>query len=693
MKSQKNGVAVIIVLGLLALLMVLGVAFSVSMRVERTGSANYASTARTRQMVWAGLARAIGQINQTSTGMFPAGDYLASGGAGWGSSNTTDGVRLLTGKVRDHVPQVFLDLGYGDQRSQWLPLGGGDDREGYVAYMVLNLSDMLDANFVGGAVREGGRDASELVLVTNVMTAAELQRLVDRRTDPVRGPLESLADLKAITPAIPADLFSVYSRYLADTNRVNAVYMGTNVTEITANRNAILGAMRTVVGENRLRQEDVWFDYLLDYVDTNAAPRRLNGPNAKPVPLLNEVTPAVGRGAPALTTTGIVGDRGRSAEMIVEVWNASMTNRPGNQFLIIGDLSTTVDVRNDLGVIGSYAYTNSFATYPRKSPFLIQPDEFVIRGFPLFEGNWPPVDATTNNPQINISMEVLNLQVVRLSDNMVVDSALDVVFRFVYTGAYVLGPLAFTPESWQAIDPRINWHQGGWTNAPATITERDGLPNDGQNGKRVYASEGGMLYSPLELGHLLYLDEPTDRRNPNTEWAPWREFKVDGTGRHALLENLTTQQSEVRRGLVNANSLDPALIQQVFEKLPYPASADPSVAPAAADYLVANTVGNPLRNLSDALDLPWRTDLAGLGLSDIEWDTLQAASTGLMGVRQNLFLIVVTASAASEGLGVDSRGQVGWRGRQRAMAIVWRDPVANTLGLHDCFVQHFQWLE
>jgi len=693
MKNRKNGVAVIIVLGLLALLMVLGVAFSVSMRVERAGAANYSSAARTRQMVWAGLARAIGDINQTTTNAYPVGDFLASGGS-WGSNNTNSGVRLLTGKARDYVPEVFLDLGYDNQRSLWLPLGvGNDDREGYAAYMVLNLSDMLDANHVGGATREGGWDASELALVTNVLTAVELQRLVDRRTDPDLGPFESLAELKAMDPPdppVPADYFSVYSRYLVDTNRANAVYMGTNVTEITANRNAILGAMRGMLGAPRaFRQESVWFDYLLDYVDTNTVPRQLNGPNAKPVPLLNEVAPALGRAVPTLSLTGL------SGELVVEVWNPSMTSRPGQQYKIIGNMSTVVAVSNDLGTVGSYTYTSSFASEPRNSPFRLPPNQFRIQSFPVFGSTWPSVDVTTNNPQVNINVLVSNLQVIATSGNTVVESAAGVVFRFAFSGAYAAGPVAFTPQSWQAIDPRVNWHQRGWTNAPATITDRAGLPNAGQDGKRVYASEKGVLYSPLELGHLLCLGQETVPRDPNTEWSPWREFQIDGASRHALLENFTTHQSEVRRGLVNANSFDPTLIQLAFEQLPDPVPSASSVAAAAANYLVANNTVNPFRNLSDTLDLSWRTDLAALGLNDVEWDSVLAYSTGLLGVRQNLFLIVVSASAAGQQMGqrVGTQEQVMHRGRQRALAVVWRDPVENPQGLHDCFVQHFQWLD
>ena len=122
LRNRKDGVAVIIVLGLLALLMVLGVAFSVSMRVERTGAANYGNAVRTRQMVWAGLARAIGAINRRTPDMYPSGDVLVSGASSWGVTNG-GGVRLLTGKARDYVPDIFLADGITDIRSKWLSLG------------------------------------------------------------------------------------------------------------------------------------------------------------------------------------------------------------------------------------------------------------------------------------------------------------------------------------------------------------------------------------------------------------------------------------------------------------------------------------------------------------------------------------------------------------------------------------------
>jgi len=696
-KNNKDGVAVIIVLGLLALLMVLGVTFSVSMRVERAGAANYATAVKNRQMVWAGLSRAIGKINSTiGDDMFPEGDFLVSGSSTWGS-NTASGVKLLKSpSVTNELPGVLSSLA-SQVKSEWIPIGGSsDDREGYVAYAVLNLSDMLDLHYVGGTNRSGGLDARELALVPGLLTAAAMDNLDDaRRSD---GPFETLGEFRAYYGRdVSTEAFVDYSRFLPDTNRTGAVYIGTNVAEMAANRTAIIGAMRAVLGVGNLRQESVWFDYLLDYVDTNMAPRRLNGPNAKPVPLLNEVAPAVGANALSLGQTTLSGD------IVVEVWNPSMTVRQGTYFKIIGNISTTVVVSNDLGVVVAYTNAYDFSTYPRNRRFLSPAaDRFGIAGFPAFQGNWPPV-AATNNPKVGVSISVRNLAVILDADGSVVDSATNVLFRFTYAGNYIAGPLALTPASWQTVDPRVNWHQRGWTNAPATLGAdgRSGLHNAGQQGKQVFAAERGGLYSALELGHLLCLGVPTayDRGRPidETEWSPWREFKVYGTGRHKLLEKFTTQGTGSRRGLVNANSGassgDPSLLQLAFEQLPAPA---PAVAAAAANYVVGHTQTNRFRSVSDMLDLPWQTNVAGLAVSDVQSDLLLSYSTGLLGVRQNLFLVVVAASGASQGMGSGGSAgvaEVDTRNSKRAMAVVWRDPVKNSVGQYDCFVRMFKWLD
>lgn len=694
MSNRKDGVAVIIVLGLLALLMVLGVAFSVSMRVERTGAANYSNAAKTRQMVWAGLARAIGDINQTTPGMFPDGDFLASGGS-WGTNNTSSGVRLLTGKARDYVPKVFLDLGYDNERSQWLPLGvSNDDREGYAAYMVLNLSDMLDANHVGGAVREGGTNVAEIVLdgipwsaPFNVATM-----VTERQND---GPFESLPEFSERT-GLPNDVLSTYSRYPRDYNRTNAVYIGGTVSNLIANQTEIIEHVRQAAGISLPNQHMAAgiFTNLLDYLDEDSIPRNLAGPGVEAVPMLNEV---------AMTNVMFVAPGGNTLNAVaiqggIETWYPFVQmNQAGLAFRLNGAYTMSLTVTDGSVVLTS---VSSNATFQSSTLTYGTSDTASFSYHPFISAVPAGGASVTNNPEVALALSISNLAVTVVGTGDVVDRV-NGVFSFSATGRYNTFP-SMTPVAYQTLAPQFNW-----TNQPpywmVSVASTIGTTNTQtqavlQNplfsgADRLHCSDRGRLYSALELGNL--------PRNIDSS-SILQTLRVFNHGasqpRDLILENFTIAEDAVQRGLVNVNTRDTSILEAVFRDMPYPYVGAPPLNAATRTavldlFVAAQTNGTVFGSLTDVLQLDWRTALPAL--SDVEREALVAYSTGLMGVRQNLFLIVVSASAAGQQMGerAGTQAQVMHRGRQRAIAVVWRDPVENAQGLHDCFVQHFQWLD
>lgn len=705
MNKRKSGVAVIIVLGLLALLMVLAVSFSVSMRVERAGAANYASAARTRQMVWAGLARAIGDINVKTPDAYPSGDFLVSGGSAWGT-NGASGVRLLTGKARDYVPDVYLDLGYDSLRSQWLPLGGGDDREGYIAYTVLNLSDMLDLNYVGGAaVREGGTNATELVLDSIGVDGATLASA--RGSD---GPFESLAEFKALYPGISSYALSAYSRYPQDTNRVNAVYIGGTVADLIGDENAIVSAIQAMAlagGQGALLEGNARavFTNLLDYIDEDSLPRNLAGPNTEAVPMLNEIavtnvflSPPAG---PLLQAVGVRGD--------IETWYPFLEmNRAGLDFRVRGDYRLEVTVTDP--VTSAITAASSNATFTSAQNLNYRTQRFA-RHNPYFAAAvlFPGGVSVTNTSPITVDLSISNLTVFVVGTGEIVDQV-DGVFTFSGSGTYSAFPGIQSSPSYQTIDPRYNWdrslpycwvaqpaHTIGTTNVQTAAVLATGDPRLERGGFWLHVSDRGRLDSPLEFGNLAHTDLPASILQT---FRVFRQARPDGSSpysRHHILENFTLNPVGVERGLVNANSRDPFIIETAFRNMPTPYVGGPPVSAAVLSALTnmiynIHDGGETFEQLVDLLDHDWRAEPALTALSNAELEALAAYSTGLLGVRQNLFLIVVSASAGSEGMGEDSRGEVGWRGRQRALALVWRDPVANPQGLHDCFIRMFMML-
>ncbi len=716
MRSRKNGVAVIIVLGVLALLMVLGVAFSVSMRVERAGAANYASSVSSRQLVWAGLARAVSDITVATPSFYPAGDFLVSRNstATW-NTNGVSGIMLGSGQVRDYIPGVLLPdndpTTADDYISEWLRLRSPEGMGGHVAYLVLNLSDLLDVNEVGGAPRMAGTNAEELVL-SGLLGAGQISTLNTRRA--ADGRFESLAEFKARVPAVPADLLVDFSRYPTDSNRTNALYIGGTVAEleVPTNRAAIVTRLAEVVksgdgGNLNAVQAALVFDNLLDYLDEDSTPRNLLGPNTEAVPMLNEVAPQAVRLIPSTNAYTFI------ARLGVETWFPFVqTNIFGHSFRLSGECEPTGTISEQLAdgswTSHSFVKTNRPTTLDKDQitpttsfPFPVQSHDIRMAA---------PSTPGASNQTFVINLAISNLVVKIDGTTNVVDSAGTTVFRFSTNGS-LAACQALAPMSYQVIDPRFNWMQTQWrvdspipggtntlgnTNLWTLFTlafRKTNRPAIEWN-SQMHVSDRGRLYSPLELGNIL--------RSGNQLWETFRVFSQSGTAasvlRHPLLENFTTDLEPVRRGLVNANSIDPTLLAPAFKDMPNPyvGGAPLGAAELAAVtnlFASARAAGTVFTNVTDLLDLNWRGAAALANKSDIELEALPAYSAGLLGVRQNLFLVGVTGSVAEEGMGVYGQQVVRTQARKTAVVLLWRDPVANAAGLHDCFVRYFKWMD
>ena len=208
--SNRSGVALIIVLGLVAILMIISVAFAIHMRVERAGAANLRHAAVARQIVKGGMAAAIAAIDKD------VGDEVV---APWFDENNVESLiynrteswynegsmverttnfwkgTLVSYDVNsrvEHVPAHFpaevddyLPYGlkyrsfankYGSYsiiQPEWLPVYsdvGNSSVVGRYAYFVLDTTGMLDANAQYGAeTRNLGRHASEIQLMPSVV--------------------------------------------------------------------------------------------------------------------------------------------------------------------------------------------------------------------------------------------------------------------------------------------------------------------------------------------------------------------------------------------------------------------------------------------------------------------------------------------------------------------------------------------
>lgn len=713
--GRKDGVAVIIVLGLLGLLMVLGVSFTVMMRGERAGAANYLGAAMSRHLAWAALSRAMDDINGTMSGdIYPPGDYLVSG-HDWNEPGNA--VALLNQDVRKYLPDIVLDFidsqnGGSLIRSSWITTDSGS-----MAYIVVNLSDMLDVNTVGGADRAGGESPAEIALERVLSPTQENQIIVDRQVAPF-DTLKAFRDYyetQGIT--MPADYFVTYSRFLPEPETPGitredisgaiddwATPVNPRYAEIGAAISQLLtGSANGLSNPFKIRMLFSMFQYLdPDYVPGAFAALMDEIPNYRKFPMINEIAYAPGT-LQALYNAG-TGQFGVRFRLDIETWFPFVAETPLPTLdAIQGQASITVRLDRPDGTPHFGPVTNvvpiDITTSIGGDPSFLEWQQST--GIQLF-GGIPP---TTNNLTAYVNVDIHDIEAIKAGVS--VGSIGSFPFEFDGAGAVAAagGPvnLSFGATSYEVDDPRLGFMQERWTaitngNSIGTI---NGVTDDlwAANPRLAFAypaytSNAGEFYSPLELGNLLV---PVFESGSWT-FSPWETVRVFDSApgaddRHPILDYFTVHTNAVRRGLVNVNTFDLATLQFAFDSVPVPGPVDGTPVGTNASAEISQilmdyreSVG-AFQRVDQMLDANWRQGTFS-AVPDYVINAMAAYTAGLLGVRQNLFLIVSTATE-----GQISQGAASLRGRNRALALVWRDPVANAEGLHDQFIQYFTWLD
>lgn len=156
---RRSGSALIIVLGFLSFMVVSAVAFAVYMRTERIASSGFHRSVAVRQMVKAGVANAIAEIDYSMGDYPPTGDFVyvpwQSSGLGGVVTFTRDvlnnNVRVLPFEGLAYLPPAIVNevrqgaLAYNTRTALWQNL---DYDIGRFAYVAVNVSDFFDVNKV-----------------------------------------------------------------------------------------------------------------------------------------------------------------------------------------------------------------------------------------------------------------------------------------------------------------------------------------------------------------------------------------------------------------------------------------------------------------------------------------------------------------------------------------------------------------
>ena len=287
-RNNRSGVALIIVLGLVAVLLIVSVAFTINMRVERAGAANLRHAVVARQVVKGAMAAAIAAIDEE------VGDDMAPQ---WYATNSPSDfvyerkyvdahnkpvtrtqwkntyvsydpsnlehvdANFFTPEVASYFPSGSSYKGYATKYvasgsttkevdlPEWLPVyadAGNKDVMGRYAFFVLDTSGLLDASCVNRTNRWMGRDPAEIHLAPALFSGEVLNAETLAANMVADGRYDSFAEFAARNesgnnpPIKNTRSFSTFSYEPMPTNEL--VYIGGDAASLRRNKRQIIKA-------------------------------------------------------------------------------------------------------------------------------------------------------------------------------------------------------------------------------------------------------------------------------------------------------------------------------------------------------------------------------------------------------------------------------------------------------------------
>ena len=305
---SRRGAALLIVIGLLSLLLISAVAFSILMTVERSAAGNYRHAVQARQLLYAGLAQAIADLNTNvgdncyppwTNGVITVGnrhtacnmdvmqsiDYLRN------QTNDVCAARVLSAEALKYIPRSLWHA-VQTVTPEALSFSVNGSPVGRYAYVAVNVSGLLDANQICTTSRWVGADAGEIQIANglpfDVTNAAGFA--IDRTTDQR---YESTSDLAQWNSGVNSNTLSNFETYsysptpeLQPDRVTPKVYIGfdptipgTAVQQLQAQQTAISNAFyqcltnSTPIPATNTATSAQWaYESLIDYVSTDPVP-------------------------------------------------------------------------------------------------------------------------------------------------------------------------------------------------------------------------------------------------------------------------------------------------------------------------------------------------------------------------------------------------------------------------------------
>ena len=214
--ASRSGVALILCLGILSIMTILSVAFAISMRVERMAARNFVNGVRAEHLIQVSFGRAIEHIHTSMrepvVRVYPDWSYNTQ----WKSdamcsldANSADVDDMITGEVSNAIPAGYLMNQARQLTPQWIT---NEIKRGRIAFIVVNTSGTLDANFVSGTQRVASLSPYEIdISGLPEFLDPDTTTFVSEREDHIR--FETMSEISGLSSAIeePVQNLSFFS--------------------------------------------------------------------------------------------------------------------------------------------------------------------------------------------------------------------------------------------------------------------------------------------------------------------------------------------------------------------------------------------------------------------------------------------------------------------------------------------------
>lgn len=685
--NSTSGVALILVLGALSLMLILAVSFAVSVRTERLAAGNYADSVRARHLAQVGLVRAMNDINDNLSD--PDGQPHYPGWSVTNSSystetNSTETSRIYTtpllnlatnDSATNFIPRALTNavksaIDY-NPASHWVeiwsevpnknaPSGIENNLIGRVGYLILNCSGLLDANFVGGVERASGRHPNEIAIE---QLLGELPNgFTNERAEHVR--YENLVELAKLNNCAPTTNFCVYSYcppgYWDPANKAcrMPINLAGDLTKSERHKEIINGFKAL---DFTPEEAEELYTRLIDYAN----------PDTMPVPMINEIVFTNEVTHNAGSTDWSVKFKGA-----FELWYPFLGHEAGGytfdaklQFVSAAGSEleevpyTQESLASQSFKVISFEKNVTYNTDPGKSFTVNLKEAKVIRK-----------NAKGKSATNSLSLYAWTMN----RDEALCLECLDPRFNEDLSNSE-------NSEFWRKTDKHSLNEVNPWVKDYQTSTNHLVNHPVPDQGIEMYSAHA-PLQSAAELGYLAY--------------APWRTIKLYGPDLHRVLDVFKVDTNmpdsiyatSTNCGLVNFNiNVAVDALAACFVDMPldqYPGDPDATLLDMEKARLVARKM---MDNTVTKVSYTNLADL-GRGLTDSDFEQFGADNElkkeaffrntiGLFNLRQSLFMIIIEAQAASAGHIPRNAA------RQRAVALVWRDPYTG-----EFIKRSFQWL-